>query len=174
MMTCDVNRDQWVNNTKEIISYQYALWTSCMQTIIQQNGWGCGDVVIVLLNQVMDDVRIYLISKLCYILVLVDHKRLIQYRQMLPFCWHRSLQINGLVQERCNSSALAIELRLSCTNPLTLCMFYLTFPATLRGDLLWEVCSTVLFSVHNMKYGNNLWFVLFCCDQVPCNFTYIL
>ena len=27
--------------------------------------------------------------------------------------WH----IDGLVQERCNSSALAIELRLSCTNP---------------------------------------------------------
>ena len=27
------------------------------------------------------------------------------------------LQINGLVQERCHSSALAMELRLSCTNP---------------------------------------------------------
>ena len=27
-------------------------------------------------------------------------------------------QINALVQERCNSSALAMELRLSCTNPL--------------------------------------------------------
>ena len=26
-------------------------------------------------------------------------------------------QIDGLVQERCNSSALAMELRLSCTNP---------------------------------------------------------
>ena len=27
--------------------------------------------------------------------------------------------IDGLVQERCNSSALAMELRLSCTNPPT-------------------------------------------------------
>ena len=27
--------------------------------------------------------------------------------------------IDGLVQERCNSSALALELRLSCTNPST-------------------------------------------------------
>ena len=29
------------------------------------------------------------------------------------------LQIDGLVQERRNSSALAMELRLSCTNPST-------------------------------------------------------
>ena len=29
----------------------------------------------------------------------------------------RNVQIDGLVQERCNSSALAMELRLSCTNP---------------------------------------------------------
>ena len=28
-----------------------------------------------------------------------------------------NLQIGGLVQERCNSSVLAMELRLSCTNP---------------------------------------------------------
>ena len=26
--------------------------------------------------------------------------------------------IDGLVQERCNSSVLALELRLSCTNPM--------------------------------------------------------
>ena len=29
--------------------------------------------------------------------------------------------IDGVVQERCNSSALAMELRLSCTNPLISC-----------------------------------------------------
>ena len=29
-----------------------------------------------------------------------------------------SLNIDGLVQERCNSSELEMELRLSCTNPL--------------------------------------------------------
>ena len=32
----------------------------------------------------------------------------------LSIPWHQS---DGLVQERCNSSALAMELRLSCTNP---------------------------------------------------------
>ena len=31
--------------------------------------------------------------------------------------WHRSPHIDGLVQERRNSIALAMELRLSCTNP---------------------------------------------------------
>ena len=30
--------------------------------------------------------------------------------------------IDGLVQERLNSSALAMELHLSCTNPLVSCM----------------------------------------------------
>ena len=30
---------------------------------------------------------------------------------------HMYVYIDGLVQERCNSSALAMELRLSCTNP---------------------------------------------------------
>ena len=38
---------------------------------------------------------------------------------LLGFC-HESLVVwwlDGLVQERCNSSALAMELRLSCTNP---------------------------------------------------------
>ena len=32
-------------------------------------------------------------------------------------CWKLCLQIDRLVQERRNSSALAMELRLSCTNP---------------------------------------------------------
>ena len=38
--------------------------------------------------------------------------------------WERNHDLNGLVQERCNSSALAMELRLSCTNPL-ICEHYL-------------------------------------------------
>ena len=33
------------------------------------------------------------------------------------FSWHWDDHIDGLVQERRNSSALAMELRLSCTNP---------------------------------------------------------
>ena len=36
--------------------------------------------------------------------------------KMRPYHRHYRHQINGLVQERCNSSALTMELRLSCTN----------------------------------------------------------
>ena len=36
-------------------------------------------------------------------------------------CWEREPS-DGLVQERCNSSALTMELRLSCTNPVILGM----------------------------------------------------
>ena len=35
----------------------------------------------------------------------------------------QNANIDGLVQERCNSSALAMELHLSCTNPLICFMF---------------------------------------------------
>ena len=31
--------------------------------------------------------------------------------------WLQTEHFDGLMQERCNSSALAMELRLSCTNP---------------------------------------------------------
>ena len=38
--------------------------------------------------------------------------------------WDKALShIDGLVQERCNSSALAMELRLSCTNP-SICIIF--------------------------------------------------
>ena len=41
--------------------------------------------------------------------------------------------IDGLVQERRNSSAIAMELRLCCTNPSTLCLFlYLPFKTSLK------------------------------------------
>ena len=36
--------------------------------------------------------------------------------------WLYMVQVDGLVQERRNSSALAVELRLSCTNPLRQCL----------------------------------------------------
>ena len=44
---------------------------------------------------------------------------LFQYKDSLSRCrdFHYTDQINGLVQERHNSSVLAMELRLSCTNP---------------------------------------------------------
>ena len=38
--------------------------------------------------------------------------------------------INGLVQERCNSSALAMELRLSCTNPSISWNMYCLWPTS--------------------------------------------
>ena len=37
-------------------------------------------------------------------------------------------KIDGLVQERCNSSALAMELRLFCTNPSKWSKLYITVP----------------------------------------------
>ena len=40
---------------------------------------------------------------------------------LIPLCPH----IDGLVQERCNSIANALELHLSCTNPLMLSYFML-------------------------------------------------
>ena len=42
--------------------------------------------------------------------------RLILETRRYIHCWCKS-HIEGLVQERCNSSALAMELHLSCTNP---------------------------------------------------------
>ena len=43
----------------------------------------------------------------------------IESRQLVMFaCWRMIFDIDGLVQERRNSSALAMELCLSCTNPL--------------------------------------------------------
>ena len=41
--------------------------------------------------------------------------------------YHYKDQINGLVQERCNSSALAMELSLSCTDPSSWLWVHLIF-----------------------------------------------
>ena len=58
---------------------------------------------------------------LCFVVVIsiVSHgfMRFLSYSSSLLH-WHwGNHHINGLVQERCNSSALALELHLSCTNP---------------------------------------------------------
>ena len=45
-------------------------------------------------------------------------------------------QSNGLMQERRNSSAVALELRLFCINPSIRDILYLSFTAE-----LWNVCS---------------------------------
>ena len=58
------------------------------------------------------------ISKIC---LKITHSKW-QLISRGSICWHDLdwwVNIDGLMQERCNSSALAMELRLSCTNPST-------------------------------------------------------
>ena len=45
--------------------------------------------------------------------------------QLVDVLWYQ-YHINGLVQERHNSTANALELRLSCTKPLTFFVYFLT------------------------------------------------
>ena len=54
-------------------------------------------------------------------------------------CMSWALQIDGLVQERRNSGALAMDLRLSCTNPSRSFPFYLSWKTTSYLQLHWEV-----------------------------------
>ena len=81
--------------------------------------------------------ELYLNSKLCYdkfSCVIISwqawnrkkkcysiHLCLIVYFQNIME-WYLHLQINGLVQKRCNSIANALELRLSCINPFICCL----------------------------------------------------
>ena len=45
---------------------------------------------------------------------------------------------HGLVQQRCNSSALAMELRLSCTNPMICVCNYVTLTSALFLLMAWH------------------------------------
>ena len=47
-----------------------------------------------------------------------QHQQPHQYKILLHNGWH----VDGLVQERRSSNALAMELRLSCTNPSLYCV----------------------------------------------------
>ena len=69
--------------------------------------------------------------------------------------------IDGLVQERWNSSALAIELHLSCTNPL-ICFLKAADddagklqPVFLKRLYLLHICIFSFFSFHR-KFNNHL------------------
>ena len=63
--------------------------------------------------------------------------------------WHRE-QLNGLVQERRNSSALAMELRLSCANPLRWLIKF--------NSLTPERCNVVLnYWLSNSYQGYVFW-----------------
>ena len=54
----------------------------------------------------------------------------------IMLCWihFEKHKINGLEQERRNSSALAMELCLSCTNPSKYVFYFLSFPKTEMED----------------------------------------
>ena len=59
--------------------------------------------------------------------------------------WKTTLHINGLVQDRCNSSALAMELHLSCTNS---CIIYWDFShVTWISNTIWAHCFTKITTI---------------------------
>ena len=85
-----------------------------------------------------------------------------------------SCYIDGLVQERCNSSVLAMELHLSCINPLILdhvisapdsvLHYYLLYPRSTEGGIgvYWihpDVCPSVCPSVDKVSgtFWKNYW-----------------
>ena len=54
-------------------------------------------------------------------------------------CEYVILHIDGLVRERCNSSALAMELRLSCTKPSIYCEICPAFCCALFYCVCWQL-----------------------------------
>ena len=83
------------------------------------------------------------------------------------------LPIEGLVQERCNSSALAMELHLSCTNPL---IWVLNIANTAPADVLppngAKPCTSTLLMMNlDMFSSKNLWISYDSCvpDDIQTN-----
>ena len=71
--------------------------------------------------------------------------------------WHKAilLQIDGLVQEKRNPSALAMELRLSCTNPSTCSVLYVEHKsATYIGTEAFRAYHMLSVS-HSMEFFAN-------------------
>ena len=62
--------------------------------------------------------------------------------------FHLLDHIDGLVQERCNSSALAMELRLSCTNP----SIYNVMQSVMLCEIKWHDFFNQLYKVLWQKY----------------------
>ena len=90
------------------------------------------------------------------------------------WCLHRSSYIDGLVQERRNSSALAVELRLSCTNPSTWWHHFngLAQDCTISSVLVMEILLSsakpsrfyLSFSSSSTSLVNGLWLKLDYCQ----------
>ena len=72
---------------------------------------------------------------LCFnVLMLLGH----QLAQCRPQVYIYFLHIDGLVQERCNSSALAMELRLSCINSSIYVLQWFGLISCWSGELVWN------------------------------------
>ena len=87
------------------------------------------------------------------------YKRFILYCLFPPF---HPLNIDGLVQKKSNSSALAIELRLSCTNQLTWChgnIFCITVPFSVESTVISGFCS------QRARSADLWWFLCFQPEQ---------
>ena len=67
-----------------------------------------------------------------------------------PMVIHLQLQIEGLVQERCNSSALAMELCLSCTNPSRCPLILMN--AFVKSNISYESVNISTIYVHLPHY----------------------
>ena len=59
---------------------------------------------------------------------------------VMPYGFYHKIHhnIDGLVQERRNSSALAMELRLSCTNPLTFGLMIHAYALIFGPRKIWQ------------------------------------
>ena len=69
---------------------------------------------------------------------------------------------NGFVQERCNSSALAMELRLHCTNPLIYPCIFVNFTITelYIGNSECLICANLTIVLSSQ------WDFLYCWDDI--------
>ena len=56
----------------------------------------------------------------------------------------RNVDIDELVQERCNSSVLAMELRLSCINPSIYTCIYISYYPELKGRIFIQFIHVII------------------------------
>ena len=83
-----------------------------------------------------------------------------------------NLHIDGLVHERCNSSALAMELHLSCTN-LSICNRYILSILRINWDVLYLFVMQFLSFHLTCEYFNKWMIIYFVChvQVVYCMFA---
>ena len=81
--------------------------------------------------------------------------------------WHQSPHINGLVQERCNSNVLAMELQLSCTNP-SIYGWISVGPLSLFTYLGPLLLTWINFKPSMDKYSHDMWILIHAGFKVWC------